>query len=69
MGLCGAAPLARENPMTYKTNDPAWKGGYNGNQCPYGATPQQRFEHEQGRLQKLAEQQKAYENAWNKKTS
>jgi hypothetical protein len=55
--------------MTYKTNDPAWKGGYNGNQCPYGATPKQSYEHEQGRLQKLAEQQKAYENAWNKKTS
>lgn len=52
--------------MTYQTNNSSWIGGYNGNQSPYGATPQESFAHEQGRLQKLAEQQKAYEAAWKK---
>ncbi|WJY21586.1 hypothetical protein QTA57_17965 [Fontisubflavum oceani] len=55
--------------MTYKTNEPAWKSGYNGNQAPSSGTPHQQFQHEQGRLQKLAEQQKAHEKAWKKKTS
>lgn len=53
--------------MSYQTNNPSWLGGYHGQNCPYGATPQQTFHHQQGVQQRQAEQQKAYEAAWKKK--
>lgn len=49
--------------MTYQTNNPAWRSGYNGNQSPYGATSQEVFDHQQGVLQRQAEIQKAQEQA------
>lgn len=53
--------------MSYQTNNPNWKGGYNGNQCPSNATPQQVHDWNQGRLQKEAELRKQQEQAWGKK--
>jgi hypothetical protein len=45
--------------MTNQTNNPSWQSGYSGNQAPYGASPNDSFNHEQGRLQRLREQQDA----------
>lgn len=53
--------------MTQQINNPSWKSGHSGHQAPANPTPQQRHDHEQGRLQRQAEQQKAYENAWKPK--
>ena len=54
--------------MTYQTNNPSWINGYNGQQCPYGATAQQTYDHQRGAQQRQAEQQRAYEAAWKKKS-
>jgi hypothetical protein len=57
---------SEDHHMTYQTNNGSWVSGYNGNQVPYGATPQQAADHQRGVQQKQAEAQKAYEAAWKK---
>lgn len=53
--------------MTWETNNGPWKSGYSGEANKH-SNPKDSYEHERGRLQRAADEQKRYENAWKKQS-
>jgi hypothetical protein len=51
--------------MSYQTNDPFWKDGYNnGYQTPSTASADEAWRQEQGRLQRQREEQARIDKTW-----